>query len=201
MKVTAELIKKYHLGRCSPEEALAVEQWLNSSLKQEESLLADNELEGMETNVWRSLSPFLDGEPTKVVPLHKRVLRYAAVACLIIGAFFIGYFAALPSAQANTVKKDSRLTDVLYIYGGEGAYGIMNRDRYQVRFEGTLRLHNSAHAPKHIVCGEQEFTLEPHKTYILSGSDQNAHLTDERRLQDTYNAQLKGGFSTILLDE
>ncbi|MGD1890587.1 MAG: hypothetical protein ACFB15_08315 [Cyclobacteriaceae bacterium] len=100
-------------------------------------------------------------------------------------------------SYATEIKQGKQLTDVLYIYGGDGTYGQVDGSKYRLRFEGTLRLHNTAQASKQIVCGEQEFTVEPHRTYFLSGSAQDAQFTEEMNLPDAYDVfeRLDGTFS------
>ncbi|MEM6380573.1 MAG: hypothetical protein AAF705_20480, partial [Bacteroidota bacterium] len=138
-----------------------------------------------QTEIWDAISlEVLGSKSGKIVPWYKWGLRYAAAACVIIGTFFLGYFAALPSAQADTVEKPKHLTDLLHVYGGDGTYGMVAGNRFRVKFEGSLRLYNGAQQIKQIVCGEQKFTLEPYETYYITGSTEKATLLGENQIYD-----------------
>ncbi|MGD1895052.1 MAG: hypothetical protein ACFB15_31220 [Cyclobacteriaceae bacterium] len=206
MIITKELLRRFHEGLCSEEERTAVEKWLRSTddIPSVIDINYRREYEESKEAIWEKItemgpdlaSSSSESKRGKVVSLYQRISRYAAVACLIIG-ICIGYFASPPSAQADTVKKPKHLTDLLYIYGGNGAYTKMNATRYRVKFEGRLKLYNDADQPKQLVCGEQEFTLEPHRAYFLSGSNQNALLTKDQG--QPYS--LEGDFSILELDD
>ncbi|MEM9673500.1 MAG: hypothetical protein ACFB15_07710 [Cyclobacteriaceae bacterium] len=182
--VDNELLKKYHRGLCTDEEKQAVEQWLASGEFEGSLDLPDSEKTARKQQIWQTIARNAGWTEPQVVPMYQRFYRYAAAACVIIGAFFIGYFAALPSAQADTVEKARQLTDLLHIYGGDGAYGTVAGSRFRVKFEGSLRLYNEAQQTKQIVCGEQKFTLEPYETYCLIGSDEKAALLGENQIYD-----------------
>ncbi|MEM9830477.1 MAG: hypothetical protein AAF944_07550 [Bacteroidota bacterium] len=220
MNISKELILRYYSGKCSAEERQFVEKWLESS-EDEPSKYSDELISQIKEETWgRILSEKLNRERIrsgvspelstlddqksttrkgkKVILLYRRFSRYVAVACLAIGIFFAGHLSGRQSVSyAAEIKQGKQLTDVLYIYGGHGTYGQVDGSKYRLRFEGTLRLHNTAQASKQIVCGEQEFTVEPHRTYFLSGSDQDAQFTEEMNLPDAYDVfeRLDGTFS------
>ncbi len=202
MKVTPELLRRYSRGECTEAEIQMVERWLAST--DDDATLSEEEIGNSPERIQDKLFPALfrtEDRPkgkAPVVPLYKIVMRYAAAACLAIGIFFAGHLSGRQSVSyATEIKQGKQLTDVLYIYGGDGTYGQVDGSKYRLRFEGTLRLHNTAQASKQIVCGEQEFTVEPHRTYFLSGSDQDAQFTEEMNLPDAYDVfeRLDGTFS------
>ncbi|MEM9833807.1 MAG: hypothetical protein AAF944_24470 [Bacteroidota bacterium] len=199
--VDSELLKKYHRGLCTDEEKQAVEQWLASGGFEGALDLPDSEKAARKQQIWQTIARRAGWTEPKVVPMYRRVARYAAVACIVFAAFFGGRFSVSTANATNTVDKTPK--DMLHIYGGNGAYAKMNADRYQLRFEGMLKLHNKAEQHKQIVCGEQEFTLEPHKTYFLSGSDRKAHLMTEYDFLGTYHNRilLASGFSALKLND
>ncbi|PSL27370.1 FecR family protein [Dyadobacter jiangsuensis] len=56
MQVTPELIRKYHLGQCSPEEENAVLQWLaGDGTDQVPSYLKGNERKAIQSRIWNAL--------------------------------------------------------------------------------------------------------------------------------------------------
>ena len=168
MKVTADLIKKYHLGLCSSEEASAVEQWLNSE-SEEDSTLAEKELDEMASNVWNVLSPRLHSQSTLVVPMYKKVTSYVAFACLAIG-FCAGYFLApSPSTPASEGVAKTLVTSEgpLYISSYRGKSQKITADHCEVKFEGQLQLMNTSSYQKFVTCKGKTFTLQPKRDYLL----------------------------------
>ncbi len=214
MKITKELLERHGMGLCTEEEKKAIEKWFETLDDPSTNLTVTGTPEVNEENIWSKMAqsvPELENQMStskaKNILLLNYVTRFAAAACLLIGAFFIGYFTALPNAQANPTKSSNRLTDLpglLHIYGGDGGYGVVTEDRYRIEFEGRLALYNEAQHPKQIVCGEQEFTLEPRRTYYLSGSHRQASLViSEHWGIDAYRKEqpkLVGGFSFLRLE-
>ncbi len=207
MKITRELLERYGLGLCSEEEKKAIKRWFETLDDPSLSLTTDQTPEFDREYTWSKMSQALPELQNRIsvrkaknIILLNKVARFAAAACLFIGTFFLGYFAS-PNAQADTVKKNKYFTDMLYVYGGDGAYAKLDGSRYLIRFAGRLRLYNDANQPKQIVCGKQEFTLEPHRTYNLSGSVEEATLSDNSEFPDFYigNSELEGGFSMLRL--
>ncbi|MEM6842289.1 MAG: hypothetical protein AAF944_23235 [Bacteroidota bacterium] len=207
MNISPELLKKYASGTCTEEERKLVEQWLAHDDLSTTSPRA--ELAEERTQVWRSIIQNVGWSETKVAPMHRRMTRYAAAACVIIGVFAAGFSTGFTFAKpaADTVKQTNQLASLsglLHIYGGDGAYGVVAGNSYRIEFEGRLGLYNEAPHPKRIVCGEQEFTLKPHQTYYLSGSHQQASIAKNENMgpgaEDKEELELASDFSVIQLD-
>ena len=200
MKVTAELIKKYHLGLCTPEEALAVEGWLNSALK-EDSILTDAELEMMGTNVWESVLGNIKPNQTKTIPLYQRVVRYSAAACLVFASFSGGYLLRpyVSTTEAAVASADTK--GQLVIYHNNGKSTRIPAGRYDLRFHGSLKLYNGSDTPMFVSCGVKTLLLEPWQTYYLSGSDENHSLDSGRHIanHDDLAQNLSGDFTVLLV--
>ncbi|MEO1099687.1 MAG: FecR domain-containing protein [Bacteroidota bacterium] len=90
MKITRELLIKYSRGECTKNEIVSIEEWLSSN--EDDAMLSDIEFGDSIRNVRHKLLgslPELQAEP-KVIPLYKRVMRYAAAVTIL---FAIGFFA------------------------------------------------------------------------------------------------------------
>lgn len=94
MKVSRELIEKYHEGLCSAAEKEAVENWLFNDQAEEELLLPQDEKIRRQTDIWNEIASILPAEDhefpipkstVKVIPLWKRVAA-AAVALMVLGS-------------------------------------------------------------------------------------------------------------------
>lgn len=55
MEINKEIIQRYHLGLCSPKEAAAIEEWLNSE-EVEMTFLNEEELNELENKTWQDIS-------------------------------------------------------------------------------------------------------------------------------------------------
>ncbi|MEM9389362.1 MAG: FecR domain-containing protein [Bacteroidota bacterium] len=89
MPISPDLLKKYLDNQCTPEERKKVEEYLALE-KNATSDLPDELAEEMKVNFWTNISSEIENKhTTRVIPLHKRIMRYAAVAVIL---FAIGFF-------------------------------------------------------------------------------------------------------------
>ena len=93
-EVTAALIEKYHLGLATPEEAKAVEAWLDSDIMELEPLpLSSQKRKEKKLAIWTGIT--LKNELSTLPPKHfnNRLLRITvaagAFACAILGLFYL----------------------------------------------------------------------------------------------------------------
>ncbi|MEM6772656.1 MAG: hypothetical protein AAF597_18905, partial [Bacteroidota bacterium] len=112
---------------------------------------------------------------------------------------FGGRLSAYTSTDAVTNKVPK---NHLYITGGNGAHGSLPGDAFQVKFAGTLRLHNDGPRAKAIEVGDSTFTLAPQRTYYLQGSVENPRLLDRAIYVSGPSGSdvLEGDFSVYIMD-
>ncbi|SEL66833.1 hypothetical protein [Parapedobacter koreensis] len=86
MNIDKELLEKYHLGLCSPEEQLFVEKWLADDTLDVDSALPITNRTAVQHEIWASVLPHMD---TPVAPLPEKrpkivslVWRLGGVAAL-----------------------------------------------------------------------------------------------------------------------
>ena len=83
MQITPELLERYQLGLCTPEEKKFVEQWLDDTDYAPEDI-PDKTSSAMSDAVWGALSEKITPDTAaKVIPLHKRLMRYSAAAIIL----------------------------------------------------------------------------------------------------------------------
>ena len=92
MKVTRELLRRYSQSKCTEAEIRIVENWLISA--DDDAFLSDEEIGNSPEKIKAKLFFSLFGSKQKVplVPLYKKFTRYAAVACLVMLSFGVGYW-------------------------------------------------------------------------------------------------------------
>ncbi|MEM9830766.1 MAG: hypothetical protein AAF944_09010 [Bacteroidota bacterium] len=201
MKVTPELLRRYSRGECTEAEIQLVEHWL--AFADDDAILSEEDIGNSPERIRDKLFPALfrtEGRPeTKVpvVPLYKRLMRYAAVACIAMVFFAVGQLSVTTTYAKPMVNLEPK--DLLYVYGMRNVHSTLSGEEFHVQIEGTIKLHNGSMAPKRITCGDQQFVLEPYHTYYLSGSDSAASLSDNSRFSDQGpgNFSLKGDFSIL----
>ncbi|SDL35773.1 FecR family protein [Pedobacter sp. ok626] len=150
MKITKELIERYHQGQCSPEEQDIVEQWLDSD-EVEMSFPENADLNAMEDKGWKKISsryhipePL---EPRKVVKLYnyRIILQFAACIMLVLSTFFYvntklkneNHNPTLAYKEVKTLKGQK-----LSVSLPDGTIVWMNAEsilRFPVSFKGHLR--------------------------------------------------------------
>ncbi|MEM9859474.1 MAG: FecR domain-containing protein [Bacteroidota bacterium] len=102
MQISPKLLNKYLDGECSQEEKKQVEAWLEAEKKKAFDL-SDSQAEKMEARIWGNLDPIVtDGRTSRVIPLHRQVMRYAAAAIILFAAGFFTY----QSLSDNLLKSD-----------------------------------------------------------------------------------------------
>ncbi|MEM9389689.1 MAG: hypothetical protein AAGA02_04400 [Bacteroidota bacterium] len=177
MEVTRELIKKYLRRECSEEERQHIEKWLESE-EGEKAFPDESKLPQLASEMWKNISEDMEShDQTPVIPLHHRVVRYAAAACVIFAAFFGGRFST-GTVNATPTPADP-WADHLFIVGDNGVKGNLPGDVFKVGFEGTIKLYNSSMAQKTIQVGDTSFALDPHQVYYLNGNTANPRLRDQ----------------------
>ena len=173
MKVTPELLKKYHRGECSEEERQLVERWLEND-EVEKAFPADEKLPKIKSEMWASISTDLNNNaPT--LPLFRSVSKYAAAISILLVTFLGGRYSA-NTANAHTHHEDTTANHI-FITGGNGAYGNLPGDNFKIGFDGIIKLYNNSSELKMIQIGDTSFTLAPKTNYYLDGNTDNPKLS------------------------
>ena len=199
--VTAELLKKYIDGKCTAEETRMVESWLSSG--DDDAILSDEEIgnspEKIRARLYASLFSTESGTP--VIPLYKKLIRYAAVACLVLVSYGAGYFSKPQNTIAETAVASAETKGHLIIYHNHGKTTKIPSGRYDLRFEGSLKLYNGSDDPMVVFCGAKTLLLEPWETYYLNGSDENHSLDSGKHIanHDDFAQNLSGDFTVLVV--
>ena len=203
MKITPELIEKYHLDSCTAKEKEAILRWLLNS-NNENSELSESTLKKLEEDTWKSLSERMGRPGTKVVGLYKYMARYAAVACLLTGMLIGISLPDIKNQQSEQAAKDTSKGQV-YITSGPGNMVKVDKDIFEISFNGTLELFNSSSITKTVICygknASKVFLLEPRQLYYLEGTNEKPYLSKDEdvSIDGDYSRYLKGYFTIHLV--
>lgn len=92
MKITKELLDRYHLNQCSDEERMAVQQWLNTPEADKEYPLPDSDHNALEDSMWLTIKSNVEaGNEGKIEEINSRTsvvpLWLSKLAAMLIVAF------------------------------------------------------------------------------------------------------------------
>ena len=151
MKITPELLEKYDAGKCTVEEKIAVEQWLNSTEK-EDTRYSPSLIQKLKESIWGSLSENIGDGRTTTTRLHIRMMRYAAAAIILFTVGFLAYNYARKESQSpvsglvnfeNLKTIETRRGEKRTVTLSDGSTIRMNYEteiRVPERFEGGERV-------------------------------------------------------------
>lgn len=127
MKVTKELIEKYHDGDCTPEEIQAVEDWLLNDELDEEFVLPEGTMkESIQEEIWnevRTVIPQPEKQPTFFQRNNWWRPAVAAAAVLVIGINLFNF------------KNPKSQSEVLV---AQNASATINKDIHESRYTISL---------------------------------------------------------------
>ncbi|TDQ11069.1 FecR family protein [Pedobacter metabolipauper] len=147
MQVNKELIQRYHLGECSPDEQRLVEAWLDSD-EAEMSFPEETDLTALKHKGWKKISARygLSAEKTESLKLkksyHLKIWQYAAAVAVLVFAAFLFSNQPLKNSRVaynhTTAKKGQKLQVTL----SDGTIVWLNSEStmsYPAQFYGRNR--------------------------------------------------------------
>lgn len=162
MKISRELIEKYHDGRCTPAEKAAVEDWLLSDEIEEEKLKlqAGEDKMTIRQEMWNDIESVLPGKKKKIKVVYFNTIWKRVAAILVVGLTGAGVFYFNPFSgnskvivinnASETVNKD--LTSSAYTISiGPKSNVEINNEKGSIDFCGAMLIN-----PKHDI----EFTIQ-----------------------------------------
>ncbi|QDH81337.1 hypothetical protein FKX85_20810 [Echinicola soli] len=173
MKITPELFEKYLAGQCSRKEEPLVEQWLNND-SQELPPVSKALTSTMSASIWNRLDKNKKSRSTQDISLHQRIIRYAAVACFVLGSFYLGYLVK-PETPPNSYQQvmAQAIDEMLYLSSSPESIKKISADKCELVFYGVVRIYNNSHVPKQVVCEGKTLTVSPGKvSYYLNTKTQ-----------------------------
>jgi hypothetical protein len=127
MKISKELIEKYHDGNCSDEEIRVVENWLSDENEEEDLLLPDEIKVKHRDEMWDEVASVLPEKKkeTKIISFKKiePVWRVAAAA-LIIGLLGIAVYNLKNSSSDSAIIVINNTSETVNKDLNEQAYNI-----------------------------------------------------------------------------
>ena len=184
MKITKNNLKKFNTASCSQEETSRINNWLLSN-KDEHTNLTLEELSDIKLDMWTSITDSTSAaKKHKVIPLYKKVMRYVAVACLVLGLVSISEvelfktsFMSTKMALANTTESSTQIETAgmnftLIPNSKVNVETNLITTKSRVEFCGNMKIKNNTDSKINAVftssCGaenKKEIALRKNKSY------------------------------------
>lgn len=139
MEITQELLDKYHLNRCTPEERVAVERWLADEADTESAVPPHVDIQRLEDRGWALFTMrHPEARHSNRRPIWT-IRRYIALAaCLLLASSFFLYFYSRPPRDTT-----SQLLAYSTAPGQKATVTLPDGTRIYLNSESTL------HYPEH----------------------------------------------------
>ncbi|MEM6526046.1 MAG: FecR domain-containing protein [Bacteroidota bacterium] len=176
MKVTRELIERYHSGHCTEEEKRAVDQWLSSSKDQYDQLLDPATKDDMASEIWGSISPVVQSDSSgKVVPLYQRIGRYAAAVLFLSAIGFSWYYYTSRESISRTTQVADLYQTVQTQRGEKRTVTLPDGSTIRMNYETEIRVPERFEGDERVVylTGHAHFDIarNPEKPFIIYTED------------------------------
>jgi len=183
-RVDGKLLEKYYTGRCTPEERKRVEAWLESGEAHETPDLPENVKMSHKAQMWHNIMGEIDiAQPAaKTIPIYKKVIRYAAAACVAITLIGTGYFYGINNDITVISAFTAEVPGQLHISTGADKTAKIDGDQFRIQFEGFLQLYNASNSKMSITAGGKSYVLKPSKVYYLTGSHKKSLFIEDAKL-------------------
>ena len=171
MKITPELLKKYDEGKCTAEEKMAVEHWIGSTEK-ENTHYSPSLIQKLKESTWTSLSENFDDGNSAMIPLHIRVMRYAAAAIILfaVGFFIYQSLADHPFGTGRT-EQSLALKTINTQRGEKRTVTLSDGSTIRMNYETEIRVPGKFEEDKRVVylTGHAHFDVarNPEKPFII----------------------------------
>ncbi|WKN42974.1 hypothetical protein [Tunicatimonas pelagia] len=166
MNISPELLKKYAAGTCSEEERRRVERWLADDNLSASSPLSTFAAE--RTRGWNSISQTIGHSQAKVLPVHKKVVRYLAAACFLFGLLNAGYWVSVHEFGYDDRTASTEPEGYVLVLTGSGKSEKVTDQVCEIEFQGIVQLQNTSTTRKTVRCHGERLDLEPHQIYHLT---------------------------------
>jgi|GEM_PF-2677389 len=203
MKIDHKLLEKYHLGLCTTEEEAAIMAWLDSNNSDEELDWPVEHKQAIGQGMWENIAEHIDSSP-EVTPffsrkLYRRITRYAAAACLVLGVIYgerilcdLGYNRTEMSYDnsRNTGLRQVRTAGIAVTLLPESRLKLATnlcRTKSEVVFCGSALLENRReHEVRLAVLASCNDSPIPAKSFVLKPETKYAVFQHEFREKETY---------------
>ncbi|MEM6526375.1 MAG: FecR domain-containing protein [Bacteroidota bacterium] len=175
MKITPELLERYELGKCTPQEQRFVEEWLDDVDYTPDDVSSESS-KAMSNSVWKNVSVKTGAKKAgQVIPLHRRITRYAAAVVLLSALSFSVYYLA----SSDLIFSESQVAEVYQKVqtqrGEKRTVKLPDGSKIRMNYETELRVPEKFEGDERVVylTGHAHFDIakNPQKPFIIYTKD------------------------------
>ncbi len=188
MKVDAQLLERYHLNQCSPEEEQMVEEWLLSTDAEPLVMHSVNRKEQIKADIWSDISNILPpaGEDIPAVATHQpKPSIYYFWKGAIAATFLLGLLGAilfyvmkpgpqqeqLVAFQNNSSYKVNHISSTSYNLAiGPETSAQIDQESGAIDLSGSMLISPKKDMDLHFEGAAEKMTLKKGQTYIILNS-------------------------------
>ncbi|KEQ28495.1 hypothetical protein [Pedobacter antarcticus] len=190
IKITKELIERYHLDECTAEERTAVEQWLNDDFFEEEIENKECTLpENLQSDIWeeirKTIPDHTSSTATKTIRLWPKLIAASIALVALSVLFFHNKKTVLPAYTSirNSVSVNNNTLNVKHIDDAgysiaisPGTYANINYRNGLIDFTGSIIICAKRDIELNIKGINKKLKFKGGQTYIaLLGKSPNDH--------------------------
>lgn len=188
MKVDAQLLERYHLNQCSPEEEQMVEEWLLSTDAEPLAMHSVNRKEQIKADIWSDISAILPPDeeeiPAAANKKGKPSIYYfwkgAIAATVILGLLGVILFYVMKTGpqqeqlvafQNNSSYKVNHISSTAYNLAiGPETSAQIDQESGAIDLSGSMLISPKKDMDLHFEGATEKMTLKKGQTYIILNS-------------------------------
>ena len=198
MDISPDLLKRYLNNQCTPEERKRVEAHLELE-KNQPSDLPDELAQGMKADFWKNISLMIgELQPTHVIPLHKRVMRYAAAAIILFTVGFFSYRLLLDNFGTDGTGQSIALKTIETQRGEKRIVTLSDGSTIRMNYETQIKVPKKFEGDQRIVhlTGHAHFDVarDTERPFIIYTADSKTQV-----LGTSFDINTKGKDETEII--
>ncbi|MEM9858241.1 MAG: FecR domain-containing protein [Bacteroidota bacterium] len=174
MEINRELISKYLRGQCSESESQHIKAWLESE-EGEKAFPRESKLAQIESEMWKNISGDMDNNETAIIPLYKRVVRYAAAVIILCAVGFSVYY----FSSSELLKSETRVAELYQTVktqrGEKRTVTLPDGSTIRMNYETEVKVPKQLEGDERVVylTGQAHFDVvrNPEKPFIVYTDD------------------------------
>ncbi|MEC5146435.1 FecR domain-containing protein [Chitinophaga sp. 212800010-3] len=130
-----DLLEKYLLGRCTPQEEKLVLAWYRSFIEESEISISDEEKQQIESRIWANVAATAAQEEAPVVKMRPvRIYRLALAGCLAVVAALGAYWLVRRGAAPRKEMFTEEQVPAEYVY----EYNESDKNQHVALADGSI---------------------------------------------------------------
>lgn len=177
VKITQEVLKRYHQGVCTTEEKKAVEKWLEVDAELAVNPFTEEKTEELKEEVWEAIETKLETKASSIKIVPSKIWQYGTAACVAFLLFFLVFqkntnqkfspTAKNPVATNDTDTTKEATTDFIVINSSIHDKQKFSDTDCAISFQGRINIYNGFSKEVAVLCNGVILRLQPNQYYTM----------------------------------